>query len=460
MTRCPTEPSVSMGAQLGTTTGTERVICYKSTWKVAGGATMKKIASRELTEGLEARLTGRAKLTTTVCLMIPATRFQLLCHASVVYIPYCDGGSFTGDRTVSLQWKGNDLHFKGRRILIAALESALSRGLMNVPYILISGDSAGGLAVELNVNLINSWIQSNVPGVKRVMALSSSGFFPNVNNAAGFPQYAKLIQNVHSMNQPDLTTTNCDYLGTAEEWRCMFAQNLIPHITIPFFLQQSQVDAWVLSCIYAAYLPYNFPNETSSTNGNCSSIPNIGDCADNTELCTNAHVESINTFMENMKQTVLSTGIDKAGNGLFMHTCKSHSGLIKTEWYKHITVNGVVMDEALKEWLKNFRTDALLPWVSFIDSCKWDAVGTPRNCNPTCGDDNREKSGIDKIIHDIYHNDLDANPDLAKGVAVALFGLLFMFLVFIAILIVCCCCNSSSDDDCSSNEMVSYSESK
>eukprot|EP00966_Prymnesium_polylepis_P107242 2483180-Prymnesium_polylepis.1 len=79
-----------------------------------------------------------------------------------VHIQYCDGGSFAGDR--ELDTPDGRLHFRGRRILQAALselQSSFGLGAAEGTQVLLTGCSAGGVAVYLNADFIRGAHESS-----------------------------------------------------------------------------------------------------------------------------------------------------------------------------------------------------------------------------------------------------------------------------------------------------------
>merc|ERR1719264_1136398 len=72
------------------------------------------------------------------------------CNFNRVYMLYCDGNSFSGDRDQPLLVRGpsgeeKPVYFRGRRILDAVLETLLPMGLDKAESVLLTGCSAGGL---------------------------------------------------------------------------------------------------------------------------------------------------------------------------------------------------------------------------------------------------------------------------------------------------------------------------
>jgi hypothetical protein len=63
---------------------------------------------------------------------------------SFAFVHYCDGASFTGDRTDPVKsLNGSTLYYRGRRIRDAVIKYLLSQGMRDADDIVISGTSAG-----------------------------------------------------------------------------------------------------------------------------------------------------------------------------------------------------------------------------------------------------------------------------------------------------------------------------
>ena len=96
---------------------------------------------------------------------------------SVVYFPYCDGASFSGDRDEPV----DGLYFQGRRILSALMEKSLDLGLGEADEVLFTGCSAGGLTLYLHADDMAAYL----PKVKTVKSAPTSGYFlasPNIKS--------------------------------------------------------------------------------------------------------------------------------------------------------------------------------------------------------------------------------------------------------------------------------------
>ena len=117
-----------------------------------------------------------------------------------VQIRYCDGFSFTGHREqpvlVTLpDGKSRTLHVRGRAILLAALQALLPLGLANAQQVMLTGDSAGGLAVFHAADTVGAFLKLHAPNLQTYKAVPVSGFFLDHEDVDGEPQYANALRN-------------------------------------------------------------------------------------------------------------------------------------------------------------------------------------------------------------------------------------------------------------------------
>ena len=96
---------------------------------------------------------------------------------NMVFLKYCDGGSFSGSNETVGEYKGKPLYYRGKRNREAAYASLLATaGLGDATDVVISGCSAGGLATWLHTDQWCDALAKDAAGVKCV-GLPDSGFF-------------------------------------------------------------------------------------------------------------------------------------------------------------------------------------------------------------------------------------------------------------------------------------------
>ena len=189
---------------------------------------------------------------------------------NTVYMPYCDGASFSGNNASTTVHNGTALHFRGWHIR-KAIQASLLAGTMANPApaklsdatdVVIGGCSAGGLATYLHTD---QWCDAvhAVNAQAKCVGLPDSGFFIDYQNPtvpaqppvaaaerlgntiagnyhAGL-KWAHDIQNASAGINVDCVAA---HQSTHDDWKCMFAEHTAPFIHTPIFAMQSEYDSW------------------------------------------------------------------------------------------------------------------------------------------------------------------------------------------------------------------------
>jgi hypothetical protein len=141
----------------------------------------------------------------------------LMYNWNKIEIRYCDGASVSGDKTTPTAVGNTTLHFRGRSILDAEIESILTeRGMSKATDVVISGCSAGGLATFLHCDhwaaAIDKATTAQTGAGAKVACMPDSGFFLDEERS---PKYHSNMQNVlpppppsslHSLSHSDSLT--------------------------------------------------------------------------------------------------------------------------------------------------------------------------------------------------------------------------------------------------------------
>lgn len=111
-------------------------------------------------------------------------------------------------------------------------------------HVVVSGDSAGGLATYLHSHQWRDILSSKTT----VVALPDSGFFANDNNSmpAGCRvTYSESMRSIFEVaNASGGLHRGCLQQHAADPWECMLAANAAPHIPMPYLMLQSRYDTW------------------------------------------------------------------------------------------------------------------------------------------------------------------------------------------------------------------------
>ncbi|XP_010493919.1 PREDICTED: pectin acetylesterase 10 [Camelina sativa] len=217
-----------------------------------------------------------------------------------VKLRYCDGGSFSGDS----QNKAARLQFRGEKIWRAAMEDLKSKGMRNAKQALLSGCSAGGLAVILRCDEFRNLFSRYT----KVKCLSDAGLFLDTPDVSGGHTIRNLYNGVVQLqgvknNLPHLCTNHLNPTS------CFFPQNLISQMKTPLFIVNAAYDIWQIQSSIAP------PSADPSGYWH--------ECRLNHGRCTPAQIRFLQGFRNQMLRAV--TGFSKMKkNGLFINSCFSH----------------------------------------------------------------------------------------------------------------------------------------
>jgi len=231
----------------------------------------------------------------------------------LVYLPYCDGGSFTGNAMSDSDPSDPSaapLYFYGLGIREAVAKSLREKyGFADATDLVVGGCSAGGLAAYIHVD----WWAHQVPkAVAR--GLPDSGFFLDGDyNRDGKPNYEARMANLYKFmnSSAGISSTCTSRIG----YKCLFAYHLMPFIESPVLALNSAYDA-------------------TMGNGQCghSGITFNWNDAKSVNECGN--------YIRGLFKELLAEP-----SAVFLDSCRHHCG----EWGA-ITIDGLKSPEVLQLW--------------------------------------------------------------------------------------------------------------
>ena len=227
-----------------------------------------------------------------------ATANPLFAKWNYVYVPYCDGASFSGDNSSispALQFRGKAI----REAVVASLRA--EEGLSKATHAVVWGCSAGGAATYFHTD----WFAAQLPAAM-TRGMPDSGWFVEGDYARdGKPHYGARMANMYTMvNAASSLPASC---VTAQGDRCLFAPNVVPHLTTPLFAINSKFDA--------SMAPGSYDDGTSY---NCSEYYHLfspaGEC----------DAGSVNAFGDYV--TAKMKAALKPPHGAYVDSCYRHCG--------------------------------------------------------------------------------------------------------------------------------------
>jgi hypothetical protein len=248
------------------------------------------------------------------------------------HVNYVDGGSFSGNRSdpVLDPATNRTLYFRGKRILRAVLLDLLSsQGMDSATDIVLSGCSAGGLAVYLQADFMASFL----PTATRLVAVPDSGYFFASGSFEGDMRNA--ATRFFDMD----TNAACEQSRATKPGDCAFAQFVTPYVKTPIFAVQSIFDGWQMDEI--ARPPDWGRAQNSSFGEHC--------CRRDSKAC----LATVNRFGSELNSSLNSVLLSNPKNGGFIDSCNHHCG----SWASDLTVgfidprvDGIEVGAAFDRW--------------------------------------------------------------------------------------------------------------
>ncbi|KAJ7335959.1 hypothetical protein OS493_013322 [Desmophyllum pertusum] len=264
-------------------------------------------------------------------------------QAKLMFVPYCDGASYTGNREKPLKVKNKLLYFRGRRILDAILDELLRRGIDNASEIILSGASAGALSAIIHADYIRTRFRRATNASFRVLA--DAGFFVD---APAFNYYEIVRSVFRQMSSLHNSSTSLNHAclhaqEREQEWRCFFPQYSLPFVASPVFLVNSLYDEWQI-----AYLS------------------NIR-CVLNIKTCSSTELRHIMKFGEKTFHALRSVFDSSNETAVFADSCLVHTQCNTNALWTKIQVKNVTIAQAFANWYRGgdedrFRTEYSHPY--------------------------------------------------------------------------------------------------
>jgi len=174
---------------------------------------------------------------------------------NIVFLRYCDGGSFSGNNATATYFNNTFLYFRGFSLLQAMHQDLFNnRGLQFATDAVISGCSAGGLATFLHLD----WWKMNLAHHTHVVGFIDSGFFLDYESSTQ-QFHSNMLWTFEWMAAKDGVNQACITAHSKSPWMCFFAQYAAHFIQTPIFALQPLYDWYQIDYILGT-------NETAAVN--------------------------------------------------------------------------------------------------------------------------------------------------------------------------------------------------
>ena len=172
---------------------------------------------------------------------------------NLVWVVYCDGASFTGDRQDPVVVHGESIFFRGKRVLDAVIEDLMKRGFQNAEGVILTGSSAGSMTAMFAVDRLAERLP-NVP----MHVLSDAGYFIETQQMGG-KSVGGLFKQIYDMQNSSagLDQDCMRAFGMKNGWRCFLPQHTFKFIKHPVFVLNAAYDVWAM--LYFVGIDCKFP---------------------------------------------------------------------------------------------------------------------------------------------------------------------------------------------------------
>jgi len=137
---------------------------------------------------------------------------------TLVYLPYCDGASFSGDAVVE------GIHFRGEAILHAVVaELKATTSIRHAEFVVLSGGSSGGSSVFYHGDAVATELQLESG---EVLALPDAGFFLDIRDKDGVDCWPSQMRSLFDVaNGYQSLHRACLARFPKQRWKCLFPEN-------------------------------------------------------------------------------------------------------------------------------------------------------------------------------------------------------------------------------------------
>ena len=174
---------------------------------------------------------------------------------NLVWVVYCDGASFTGNRERPIVSKsGQTIYMRGKRVLNAIINDLLyNRDFKSAESVILTGSSAGSMAAIFHADYIASKFLPTVP----VRVLADAGFFIDTSTIGG-KNLKVAFKKVYEMQNASAGLNQACVRNLKDEpWRCFLPSVTSLYVKTPMYVLNSAYDIWAL--IYFLGIDCKFP---------------------------------------------------------------------------------------------------------------------------------------------------------------------------------------------------------
>jgi hypothetical protein len=253
----------------------------------------------------------------------------LLWNWTHVYVRYCDGAYYSGERSEQLK---SGLYYRGRWVTEAVVTDLNARhGLEAATDVVFGGCSAGAIRTYAHLDALRAL----VPATARVAGFPDSGFYMDVDKFTSLKHYV-VASDGHAATS--MLGAACRAAHPSQLEKCLVASAAARFVATPICAWQSEHDVDQRGCEM---------NQTCAESAAC-----------------------VNEYGANLTSALRSQLLAAGRNGAFLDSCSRHCSYGAKHPLK-MAVDGVGPLQALATWYRGGRRE----WVQ----------GQPYPCTECCG---------------------------------------------------------------------------
>ncbi|KAK5866460.1 hypothetical protein PBY51_020650 [Eleginops maclovinus] len=292
-------------------------------------------------------------------------------NANIVFIPYCSSDVWSGngpaptppprprqgrEKERDINTNATEYTFMGSLIIREVIKDLIPKGIKLAKVVMLSGTSAGGTGVLLNIDRVASQLEQ-LGAEAQVRGLVDSGWFleskqqrsPNCPETISCSPEDAIKIGLRLWN--GVVPDRCRQLyKRGEEWQCFFGHKLYSTLTSPLFVMQWLFDEEQLR-------------------------------VENIYMGSHSLSEEQWQYIQNLGRELKNSLRDVTA--VFAPSCLSHTAITKSNWMS-FQVKGTSLPRALHCWdrsleaTRNNRTPPKGCPFHLVDNCHGP------QCNPTC----------------------------------------------------------------------------
>ena len=272
---------------------------------------------------------------------------------NVAVLSYCDGGLFSGNRRRPLTGKGKKFYFQGRSVLRSLIEHIKTYNLHNASEVILSGTSAGGLAIALQGDFLRKFI----PPYVKVRGLIDAGIFLDKKSIQGNSIARQQFRALYSLHRPLLNEECLANVPRKERYICLFPEYTIKYMKLPIYVVNSLYDHWQLSYLEGLACVYD------------------------ERKCETREHDHILNFRNQMYSTLREIAQRKNTTGVFANSCLAHGQVILDYTWTKVKINDKSIARAFYDWYQDLDEEN----KHFSADCKYPCNGScPKQLAQKC----------------------------------------------------------------------------